>query len=234
MQIEIEKDLYTNTKYCANGFDLLSMIPDNSIKASFFDPQYRGVLDKLNYGNEGKQRGKERCDLPQMNERTIVDFVRELNRVIVKSGHLFLWVDKFHLCRGIDKWIDNTDFNIVDMIVWDKAKMGMGYRSRRRSEYLIVLQKSPVRAKGCWTDHGIPDVWLEKVVKKHPHSKPVELQKRLITATTEPNDIVLDPAAGGFSVYDSCIETGRLFLGCDLVFGDEKLKEKSGDFLCAA
>lgn len=46
--------------------------------------------------------------------------------------------------------------------------------------------------------------------------------------------IVLDPAAGGFSVYDSCIETGRLFLGCDLIFGDEKLKEKSGDFLCAA
>jgi len=60
------------------------------------------------------------------------------------------------------------------------------------------------------------------------------LQKRLITATTEPNDIVLDPAAGGFSVYDSCIETGRLFLGCDLIFGDEKLKEKSGDFLCTA
>lgn len=165
----------TNVKYCANGFDLLLMIPDNTIKTSFFDPQYRGVLDKLNYGNEGKQRGKQRCDLPQMSEETIIDFVRELNRVTVKSGHLFLWVDKFHLCTGIDKWIDNTDYNIVDMIVWDKGKMGMGYRSRRRSEYLIVLQKSPVRAKGCWTDHGIPDVWLEKVVKKHPHSKPVEL-----------------------------------------------------------
>lgn len=224
----------TNVKYCANGFDLLLMIPDNTIKTSFFDPQYRGVLDKLNYGNEGKQRGKERCALPQMSEETIIDFVRELNRVTAKSGHMFLWVDKFHLCTGINKWIDNTDYNIVDMIVWDKGKMGMGYRSRRRSEYLIVLQKSPVRAKGCCNDHGIPDVWLEKVAKKHPHSKPVELQKRLITATTEPNDIVLDPAAGGFSVYDSCIETGRLFLGCDLVFGDEKLKEKSGDFLCAA
>ena len=168
----------TNVKYCANGFDLLLMIPDNTIKTSFFDPQYRGVLDKLNYGNEGKQRGKQRCDLPQMSEETIIGFVRELNRVTVKSGHMFLWVDKFHLCTGIDKWIENTDFNIVDMIVWDKGKMGMGYRSRRRSEYLIVLQKSPVRAKGCWTDHGIPDVWLEKVVKKHPHSKPVELQKK--------------------------------------------------------
>ncbi len=91
----------TNVKYCANGFDLLLMIPDNTIKTSFFDPQYRGVLDKLNYGNEGKQRGKQRCDLPQMSEETIIGFVRELNRVSVKSGHLFLWVDKFHLCTGI-------------------------------------------------------------------------------------------------------------------------------------
>ena len=76
---------------------MLLMIPDNTIKTSFFDPQYRGVLDKLNYGNEGKQRGKQRCDLPQMSEETIIDFVRELNRVTVKSGHLFLWVDKFPL-----------------------------------------------------------------------------------------------------------------------------------------
>lgn len=28
----------TNVKYCANGFDLLLMIPDNTIKTSFFDP----------------------------------------------------------------------------------------------------------------------------------------------------------------------------------------------------
>lgn len=59
-------------------------------------------------------------------------------------------------------------------------------------------------------------------------------EDRNMIVRTNVKYIVLDPAAGGFSVYDSCIETGRLFLGCDLVFGDEKLKEKSGDFLCAA
>lgn len=75
---------------------------------------------------------------------------------------------------------------------------------------------------------------LKKLLKSILIANLLNCKKRLITATTEPNDVVLDPAAGGFSVYDSCIETGRLFLGCDLVFGDEKLKEKSGDFLCAA
>ena len=143
----------------ADGLELLSDINEETVAAAFFDPQYRGVLDKLKYGNEGKARGKARCELVQMNEDTIIRFINELNRVIRKSGHLFLWVDKFHLCQGVLPWFEDTNFNLVDMIVWDKDRIGMGYRSRRKSEYLVVFQKSPVRAKGVWTDHSIPDIW---------------------------------------------------------------------------
>lgn len=210
-----------NTKISANGLDLLSEINDETISASFFDPQYRGVLDKLKYGNEGKARGKARCSLPQMDENTIKRFVIEIGRVLKPSGHLFLWVDKFHLCQGITSWLSDTDFNIVDLIVWDKGKMGMGYRTRRKSEYLIVLQKSPVRAKACWTDHAIPDVWAEKVKKVHPHSKPIELQRRLIMAVTKEGEAVLDPASGGFSVFEACKQIGRDFVGCDIEYGNE-------------
>ena len=85
------------------------------------------------------------------------EFIKEIDRVLKDSGHLFLWVDKFHLCQGVLNWFTETKLNLVDMIVWDKGKIGMGYRTRRRSEYLIVLQKSPVRVKGCWNDHDIPD-----------------------------------------------------------------------------
>ena len=51
-----------------DGIQFLSLLPDESISAAFLDPQYRGVLDKLAYGNEGKGRGKERAALQQMNE----------------------------------------------------------------------------------------------------------------------------------------------------------------------
>ena len=151
-----------------------------------------------------------------MDEQTIILFIKEISRVLKNSGHLFLWVDKFHLCTGINKWHEETQLNIVDMIVWDKCKIGMGYRSRRKSEYLIVLQKNPIRAKGCWSDHSIPDVWQENVKKTHPHSKPIELQKRLILATTNEDDYILDPASGGYSVLEACKDTGRNFIGCDL------------------
>ncbi|MBQ3397065.1 MAG: site-specific DNA-methyltransferase [Synergistaceae bacterium] len=210
-----------NTRNKADGLKLMSLIKDTSVSAAFFDPQYRGILDKLKYGNEGVSRGKMRSSLPQMNRDTIISFIKEINRVLKASGHLFLWVDKFHLCQGVLDWINDTELNLVDMIVWDKGRIGMGYRTRRKSEYLIVFQKSPVKAKSCWRDHSIPDVWGEKAGKIHTHSKPVELQKRLICAVTVEGDVILDPAAGGFSVLTACKEAGRDFIGGDIVYGED-------------
>lgn len=210
-----------NKKNLADGLDLLSEINDKSIATAFFDPQYRGVLDKLRYGNEGVSRGKARCDLQQMDEETIIKFINEINRVLKDSGHLFLWVDKFHLCQGLLEWFTSTSLNLVDMIVWDKGKIGMGYRTRRKSEYLVIFQKSPVRAKSCWTDHAIPDVWEEKVKKVHTHSKPIELQRRLILATTTDGETVLDAAAGGYSVFEACKLANRTFLGGDIAYGED-------------
>ncbi|MGE5653892.1 MAG: DNA methyltransferase [Bacillota bacterium] len=204
-----------------DGKDLLFAINDSSVSCVFFDPQYRGVLDKLAYGNEGVSRGAQRSMLPQMSEETIGEFIQEIGRVLIPSGHLFLWVDKFHLCQGVSDWLP-VDLKIVDMIVWNKQRMGMGYRTRRKCEYLIVIQKLPTRAKGVWAVHDIPDVWEEKVAGGHTHSKPIGLQARLIEAVTNPGDVVLDPAAGSYSVFEACKKTGREFLGGDLAYGADQ------------
>lgn len=211
-----------NHKNLADGLNLLADVNDEVIATAFFDPQYRGVLDKLKYGNEGQQRGKARSELKQMSEETIISFINEIDRVLKESGHLFLWVDKFHLCQGVLDWVSDTSLNLVDLIVWDKGRIGMGYRTRRKCEYLIVFQKSPVKAKACWNDHAIPDVWEEKTPKVHPHSKPIELQHRLIAATTKDGDVVLDPASGGYSVFEACKLLGRDFVGGDIEYGEDQ------------
>lgn len=206
-----------------NGLDLLEQIPTEMIRVAFFDPQYRGVLDKMSYGNEGSGRGKSRAALPQMTEETIQLFIRKIERVLCPNGYLFLWIDKFHLVEGIQSWlIETSSLSVVDMITWDKQRIGMGYRSRRKSEYLLVVQKHPKQAKITWKLHNIPDVWSEKVIdRQHTHAKPIELQKQLILATTRPGDIVLDPASGGYSVLEACMQVGRDFIGSDLIFGED-------------
>ena len=210
-----------NRKNKMNGLDLLDLLDKESIKVTFFDPQYRGVLDKLCYGNEGKSRGKDRSALPQMSQEIIFEFLAKIELVLKPNGYLFLWLDKFHLFE-VKSWIENyQSLEIVDMIVWNKMKIGMGYRTRRKSEYLVIIQKSPRQAKSTWTLHNIPDVWDEKILdKNHTHAKPIELQKQLILATTNENDLVLDPASGGYSVFRACKETNRNFIGCDLEFGE--------------
>lgn len=216
-----KKLIKVNHKNKIDGVELLKNINDEKISVAFFDPQYRGILDKMKYGNEGVNRGKARSDLMQMDEDTIITFIEQIDRVLKKSGHLFLWVDKFHLCSGTSKWFKNTSLQLVDMIVWDKGKIGMGYRSRRKSEYIIVFQKEPVRAKDCWTKHNIPDVWEEKIEKKHPHSKPIQLQRELISATTKEDEYVVDPAAGGYSVFEACKLENRNFIGGDIEYGED-------------
>jgi site-specific DNA-methyltransferase (adenine-specific) len=202
----------------ADGLEFLSHVPGAVAPLVFFDPEYRGVLDYQNYGNEG-ERQKARAEQAQMSVGAIRAFIAQIGRVLTPRGHLMLWVDKFHLAEGVNPWLEGLDLKVVDLITWDKEKIGMGYRTRRKCEYLIVIQKQPLRAKGVWTAHDIPDVWPEKVRRdpgSHAHVKPLRLQAVLIAATTPPGGLVVDPAAGSFSVMHAAHAAGRRFLGCDL------------------
>ena len=216
-KIKLPPSLKLNRRLKMDGLRFLSRIPPDSIPVAFLDPQYRGVLDKLAYGNEGRKRGRARAELKQMTGKKIGEFIRGIDRALIPSGHLFLWMDKFHLCTGFSDWLSGTSLDVVDMLTWDKDKIGMGYRTRRMSEHLVVLQKEPRRAKGVWKLHNIPDVWREKVNRNgHTHRKPLDLQGELIEAVSNPGDLVIDPAAGSFVVMEACKARGRNFLGCDL------------------
>jgi site-specific DNA-methyltransferase (adenine-specific) len=197
---------------------LLQSLPAACTPLVFFDPQHRDVLDKLDYGNEG-ERQKERAMLPAMTAEFIDTCCRESMRVLRPSGYLMRWIDPFGLCTGQHLRIVDETCLCVDLIAWDSLHQGMGYRSRRRGDYLLVLQKPPKRAKSTWRDHRIPDHWPEKVDRKaHPHVKPLELTRRLIGAVTQPGDLVVDPAAGSFMVMHAARALDREFIGCDKAY----------------
>jgi len=195
---------------------MLAAIEDSTAAAAFLDPQYRAVLDKLAFGNEGVRQSR-RAKLPQMTDDDITWFVRECARVVQPGGHVFLWVDKFTLGTGRHvRWRHLLPLDVVDMIFWASMRFGMGKRSRTSSEVVIILQKRPVRAD-VWTDHRIRDFWIEHADQTiHPHAKPHQLTERLIRASTKAGDLVVDPCAGGYGVLEACRISGRDFLGCDL------------------
>src|SRR5262249_38803998 len=132
-----------------------------------FDPQRRGVLDYLQFGNEGVcQRG--RAGLTAMSKSYIDDACFESVRVLKPSDYLMCWTDTYCLCGGHHLGIAFA-VKPVDLIAWDYLRLGMGKRTRRRSDYLLILQKPPISPR-TWTDRGIPNRWTEKVDHPaHPH-----------------------------------------------------------------
>ena len=208
-----------NVAQRGDALTLLHSLPASATPLVFFDPQHRTTLNQQEYGNEGA-RQKVRCALPQMTDGYIDQCCCELARVLQPSGYLMLWTDTVRLCQGDHRRVANR-LPCVDLIVWDNLQLGMGYRSRRRGGYLLVLQKPPILAKATWSDRGIPDRWLEKVDRKiHQMIKPRGLITRLIGAVTKPGDLVVDPAAGSFVVMHVAHALGRDFIGCDIAFAE--------------
>jgi site-specific DNA-methyltransferase (adenine-specific) len=209
-----------NAAQYGDALALLRSLSNSCSPVTIFDPQHREVLDKLAYGNEGA-RQRERCKLPAMSSDYVDACCREAARVLAPSGYLLRWIDTFGLCQAHHLRVADG-LQCVDLIAWDNLRPGNGYRSRRCGDYLVVLQKAPVRAKVTWRDHGIRSRWPEKINLKiyprelYPHTKPIDLIAKLIGAITRPGDLVVDPAAGSFVVMHAAHQLGRDFVGCDI------------------
>jgi site-specific DNA-methyltransferase (adenine-specific) len=215
LSLKIER----NARQRMDAVELLEAIPDRIAVLFFYDPQYRAVLDKLAFGNEGAKQ-VSRAKLPTQTDSDIAFVVEEAQRVLKPSGHMMLWMDKFSLASGHwRRWVRRaSQLEVVDLIAWNKLRPGMGRRARCVTEYLVVLQKQPTRAKDVWTDHRITDSWMESSDRRiHAHAKPYVLTERLIRACTERGDLVVDPCAGGYGVLEACRASGREFIGGDLI-----------------
>jgi site-specific DNA-methyltransferase (adenine-specific) len=212
MSIVVAPNL-VNVAQRRDALDLLRSLPPACSALVAWDAQHRGVLDHLKFGNEGA-RQCARSQLSAMSEDYIDACIREIARVLTPSGYCASWVDTFGLCEAHHLRVAGV-LKAVDLIAWDSLRMGMGKRSRRRGDYLLVLQKPPIVAH-TWKDHGIPSRWPEKVDRSvHPHIKPIGLISRIIASVTKPGDLVIDPAAGSFVVMKAALQLDRNFVGCD-------------------
>lgn len=106
-----------NVPQQGDALELLTSLPDACAAVAFFDPQHRAVLDKLAYGNEGS-RQSERVRLPQMSTEYIDQCLREIARVLQRSGYCLLWADTFNLCEGSHHRVADV-LKCVDLIAWD-------------------------------------------------------------------------------------------------------------------
>lgn len=76
---------------------------------------------------------------------------------------------------------------------------------------------------------GVTDVWDDikfygEKNRFHPTQKPLDLITRLVLASSNPNDIVLDPFMGSGTTAEACANNGRNYIGYEV---DEEYYKKS-------
>jgi site-specific DNA-methyltransferase (adenine-specific) len=159
-------------------------------------------------GNNEGSRQRRRARLPQMSTALIRELGVEIARALMPGSYCARFCDKFTLCEGLASF---DGLRVVDLICWDSGTFGMGWRTRQRGQYVVILQKEPTRTRATkgllrpWrAAPGIADVWPEKIPNPrhpdtHPHAKPIRLLTALIEATPLVGDVVVDPAAGSFA-----------------------------------
>lgn len=104
-------------------------------------------------------------------------------------------------------------FLLANGVVTHNCRIGMGYHYRARYECILFFEKG----KRKLNDLGVADIITHnRVSNGYPAEKPPEVSQVLITQSTQPGEIVIDPFMGSGSVGVAAIQHGRHFCGNDL------------------
>lgn len=105
-------------------------------------------------------------------------------------------------------------FNYKTMVGWENnyQKEGECKHCGKKDRYEILHEKGK-QMRSVWainTPQGI-----EKTFGKHPTQKPIELLKRIVLASTNKGDLILDPFTGSSTTGLAAYLLGRKFIGID-------------------
>jgi len=150
----------------------------------------------------------------------LCQFIRAYDHVLVPSGLLFMWADELSYLIA-QHLVNDTELFVRNFVTWDIGEVVFKHYNGRKSRFkdmsnLLIIQKHPNKTQGHWFDGWFLDYYSTGMPVKSKAIKPVELQANLIKASTLESDLVVDAAAGSFSVFKACKKTGRNFLGCDI------------------
>jgi hypothetical protein len=147
--------------------------------------------------------------LPQVSE------LAELaSRILVPGGLLVTLSGTLHLDQVMKRLGERLEWGWKGESIWD----GNGNVVHQRQ---VMSQCKPilVYSNGPWKERGMwPDVFRVNSKEKdwHPMQQPLEEVESLVRYFTQPNDLVVDPCGGSFTVALACRNLGRRFIGCDL------------------
>lgn len=199
---------YIDNCDCLEG---LKNIPDKSVDLVVTDPPYM-----LN--NYSSTKGKidpwaDWCNAAHW----YATWFAEVRRVLKDTGAMWTFLN-WRSMVTFQKAACTVGWPIESLLIWDKCWIGPGGKKGLRPSYeCCALFAGPDFAI---EDRSLPDIqrfkWSSNKPHGHPAEKPEALTRWLIEQCSKPGDVVLDLFAGSGTVEESCLRTGRNFIGFEL------------------
>lgn len=209
-----------NTIQLGNCYELIKKIPDKSIDCVYIDIPYLYDENGGSYSDLGKRIQKiDKEDLRGINRGIDYSIFEELKRVM-KKINLFIWCSKLQIHNILDYF--DTDNIRFEILTWNKTNPTPSCNNKWLPdiEYCLYFKEKGIPLND---GYGLKSKWYlspinqnDKELYKHPTIKPLDLVKRHLLHTTQPNDIVLDCFCGSGTTCVACRETGRRFIGIEI------------------
>lgn len=218
------RNFQLNKIYEGDSYKLIKDIPDNSINAIYTDVPY--LIESGGGGHsELAQRivKTQKVDLANIKDGIDYSILNEFVR-IMKKINCFIWCSKlqiFDIMKFFIEKIDNRDIN-YEILTWNKTNPTPATNNvwLPDIEYCLYFREKGVllndgyELKSKWYDSPINK--RDKDLFNHPTIKPLELVKRHLLHTTQPNDIVLDCFMGSGTTAVAAQEIGRQYIGFEI------------------
>lgn len=216
------------TLFHGDALRVLTTLPDASVGAVLTDPPYSsGGLTlgarQADPAQKYQQSGTKRRYPPMLGDAKdqhswtmwCTLWLGECWRIARDGAPLLVFTDWRQL-PALSDAVQAAGWAWRGIVTWDKrgGRPQIG-KFRQQCEYVIFATKGRFVAQ---TRACLPGVFSCPVIaarKLHLTSKPVALIENLL-AVTAPQATVLDPFAGGGSVGEACIRTGRSYVGMEL------------------
>lgn len=232
--------------YNDDSLEVMARLPNNYVDMIFADPPYmlsndgfscqNGRMVSVNKGKWDKSKGFDE-DL-KFHET----WISECRRILKPEGSI--WISgTYHSIYQCGFLLQKLDFHMLNDVAWFKpnAAPNLSCRFFTASHETLLWARKDKKAKHTFNYSAMKDgrftedpmkkpetqmrsVWSipttpqnEKEFGKHPTQKPLALLKRIVLASTNPNDIIFDPFNGGGTTGIAATLVGqRKYIGCEL------------------
>lgn len=193
----------------------LASLPPESVDLIITDPPYESLEKHRKIGTTTRLKHSKSSSndwFPVFANDRFPAFFAAAWRVLRRNSHLYLFCDA-ETMFVVKPMAEAAGFRFWKPLVWDKQRIGMGYHYRARYEFVLFFEKG----KRKLNDLGVPDILAApRIWKGYPTEKPAAVSSILVTQSTVPGELVLDPFCGSGSVGVAALENGRNFLGADV------------------